>query len=348
MSLRDFLSPVTRFLNPPPAVPLTQQARQLAQAGRYRAAIDLLADDSTDTLDLATLRDLVKWRNAAFDPGTPRADWPPALPDPFPGLDGIPEIAVGELTGAILGGAILHHGSLLVRGLITPEQTASLAALVNRAIDAAQTKDAEETPWHAPYQLDLADGMDLGRGFVNASGSVWTADSPRALADFIAFLKAHGVVREIEEYLGERAFLSVAKSTLRRVPPDTSTGWHQDGAFLGTDLRTVNCWLALSDCGDGEAPGLDVYPRRLDRFVEMGTRDAFAWWVVSDGAADDLVAETVPIASPSFKAGDALLFDQMNLHRTGARPNLKRPRLAIESWFFAGSAFPMKQIPLAL
>ena len=131
------------------------------------------------------------------------------------------------------------------------------------------------------------------------------------------------------------------------MPADTSAGWHQDGAFLGADIRTVNCWLGLSDCGD-DAPGLDFYPRRLNDYVEMGTRDAFAWWVVSDGVVDDLAAETVPIVSPKFKAGDALLFDQLFLHRTGARPNLTRPRLAIESWFFAGSAFPMDQIPIAL
>jgi ectoine hydroxylase-related dioxygenase (phytanoyl-CoA dioxygenase family) len=151
----------------------------------------------------------------------------------------------------------------------------------------------------------------------------------------------------IEEYLGERAFLSVGKGTLRCVPPDTFTAWHQDGAFLGPQTRTVNCWLALSDCGD-DAAGIDLYPRRLDHLVEMGTRGAYAWWQVGQGVVDDLAAKTVPVVSPLFKAGDALLFDHFFLHRTGARPNLKRPRLAIESWFFAGSTFPMKQIPLAL
>jgi hypothetical protein len=344
MSLMDFLNPVTRFLKPASAA---DRARQQAEAGRYRAAIDLLADENADTLDLGTLRDLVKWRTAAFDPGPSRPDWPPALPDPFPGLDGVPEIAGSELTAPILGGAILHHGSLLVRGLITPQQTDSLAAVVTQAIDAGQQKDAEISPWHAPYELPAEGNEDLGRGFVKASGSLWSADSPRALADFIAFMKTHNVVRAIEEYLGERAYLSVLKSTLRRVPADTQTAWHQDGAFLGANIRTVNCWLALSDCGD-DAPGLDLYPRRLDYLVEMGTRGAFAWWVASDGVVDDLVAETVPIVSPLFKAGDALLFDQLFLHRTGARPNLRRPRLAIESWFFAGSVFPMQQIPIAL
>ena len=54
------------------------------------------------------------------------------------------------------------------------------------------------------------------------------------------------------------------------------------------------------------------------------------------------------VAAPRFKAGDALLFDQMFLHRTGVRPGMTRERLAIESWFFAGSTFPMEQMPIAL
>jgi ectoine hydroxylase-related dioxygenase (phytanoyl-CoA dioxygenase family) len=185
-----------------------------------------------------------------------------------------------------------------------------------------------------------------GRSFVIDGGAVWTADSPRALFDFIAFLKRHRVIRVIEEYFGERAFLSLGKSALRIVPPTTQTNWHQDGAFLGRELRTVNVWLALTDCGV-DASGLDIFPKRLTDLVETGTRGAAFDWSVGE----DLVAEmarTVPVATPTFKAGDALLFDQLFLHRTGVRPGMTRERLAIESWFFAGSAFPMKQMPLAL
>lgn len=344
MALLKLLDPVRRLLAP--AEPVTVRARQLAAAGRHREAIDLLAAVPTDEIDFETLRDLVRWRNAAFAPETGRPDWPPALPDPFPGIQGPPEIAAKALTAEILGGAIQHHGCLLVRGLIDAKQTKRLAEVVARAIDAGGA-GAQPSPWYAPYPLQPGDGMTEGaRKFVTGGGAVWTADSPHALADFLAFLKTHGVVRVIEEYLGERAFLSIGKSTLRRVPPDTTTGWHQDGRFLGADIRTVNCWLALSDCGD-DAPGLDLFPVRETAMVESGTEGAFDWWVVGEGVADKL-AETTPVVAPLFKAGDALLFDQMLLHRTGARPGLTRERLAIESWFFAGSTFPMKQMPLAL
>src|SRR6202012_2201968 len=125
-------------------------------------------------------------------------------------------------------------------------------------------------------------------------------------------------------------------------PPTTRTSWHQDGAFLGEGIRTVNVWLTLSDCGE-DAPGLDIFPKRLDTLVEMGTKGAVAWWTAGDGVLDEMTKAT-PMVTPIFKAGDAMLFDQLFLHRTGVRPGMTRERLAIESWFFAGSTFPMMQM----
>ena len=62
--------------------------------------------------------------------------------------------------------------------------------------------------------------------------------------------------------MGERPALSVKKSTLRRVPVDTQTDWHQDGAFIGEDIRTCNGWIALTDCG-GDPPGVELVPPRV-------------------------------------------------------------------------------------
>ena len=332
------------------AAGLVGQARALAEAGRYRDAIDLLASRPPESLDHRTLGDLVVWRNAAFDPEPGQAQWPVRYADPFPGAQTPPEIQVQDLSVEILGGAIQHHGSLIVRGMINAEQADHLEQVVRKAFAACASvgvgNQAEDSNgWYAPYPLKPGDGLDgIARAF--DPGGVWTGDSPRALSDFIAFLKAHGVIRVIEDYLGERSFLSLGKSTLRIVAPDSGAGWHQDGAFLGRDIRTVNVWLALTDCGV-DAPGLDVYPRRLNDFAEMGTRDALAWWVVANGVIEDM-GKVVPIQAPVFKAGDAMLFDQLYLHRTGVRPGMTRERLAIESWFFAGSTFPMQQMPLAL
>jgi hypothetical protein len=134
------------------------------------------------------------------------------------------------------------------------------------------------------------------------------------------------------------------KTTLRRVPLDTSTDWHQDGAFLGDGIRTVDVWLSLSSCGV-DAPGLDIVPRRLDHLVETGTGDAkFSWSIAA--AEVERAAGATPVCRPSFEPGDALLFDDLFLHRTACDATMTRERYAIETWFFAPSSYPSAQIPL--
>lgn len=291
-------------------------------------------------------------RNAAAAVGGPpvRTPWPPNLPDPRPDWSsGLPEVNRERLSGDVIGGSILHHGSLLVRGLIDERGVRRLVGVLERAFEdaaaALQGHDPRPDSYFSRYPLGTDSEMtEEGRVFVMRDGGVWTADSPPAMTVLIEELRRAGIVQAIEDYLGEPAYLSVGKSTLRKVPPTSGAGWHQDGAFLGADIRTVNCWLALSDCGE-DSPGLDIYPGRLDYIVETGTQDApYAW------AVGDAVVEALPRrwAAPRFKAGDALFFDQLMLHRTGVRPGMVRDRLAIESWMFAGSTFPARQIPLAL
>jgi len=48
-----------------------------------------------------------------------------------------------------------------------------------------------------------------------------------------------------------------------------------------------------------------------------------------------------------FAAGDALLFNQMTLHRTAVdAATMTGERYAIESWFFPPSAYPTGQLPI--
>jgi ectoine hydroxylase-related dioxygenase (phytanoyl-CoA dioxygenase family) len=124
----------------------------------------------------------------------------------------------------------------------------------------------------------------------------------------------------------------------------SGTNWHQDGAFLGMDIRTVNVWITLSDCGI-EAPGLDVVPRRLDALLPTGTEGAIFDWSTGDPVVRAAAGDT-PVVRPQFRAGDALLFDQMFMHRTAADPAMKHDRYAIESWFFAPSRYPQDQLGL--
>jgi hypothetical protein len=139
--------------------------------------------------------------------------------------------------------------------------------------------------------------------------------------------------------------VSANKSVLRRVKPDAGSAWHQDGAFMG-NVMALNVWLSLSRCGD-VAPGLDIVPKRIEEIVETGTDGALFNWSVSPAVAEREAGEA-GIVRPIFNPGDAVLFDDRCLHATAVDPSMTKTRYAIESWFFAPSAFPDGYAPIAL
>ncbi len=332
-------------------------ARRRAESGDFVGAIALATDALRIADDGRLMADLVGWRLKGFAAArhAPARDtWPPSLPDPFPGLAGIPEIAASGLTADILGGAILHHGCLKVAGLVPADRAEQLRLGVERALAARDAYHAAaeaggadpaalaDPGWYVPADVpELADD----RPWVENGGAVWTSDTPPMLSALIDTFGQSGVIDHIEQFMGERPGLSVGKSTLRRVPITSGTDWHQDGAFLGRDVRSVNVWLALSDCGV-DASGLDVVAQRLPYVVQTGSHGAWFDWSVGQGMVDVLAEGGAPVVSPAFKAGDALLFDHLLLHRTGITPSMTKSRWAVESWFFAPSFYPMKQVPL--
>jgi ectoine hydroxylase-related dioxygenase (phytanoyl-CoA dioxygenase family) len=339
----------------------TTQQRELSQvldcaeafvaAGNFRLAIDI-ATAANHSLHAPELeRRIMHWRANAFptmDAKNAPSSWPQSFADPFPGIRGVPEIEFAKLSVEIIGGAFQHHGSLLVRGLTTREQAADLQAGIDRALKARDQYNTGETAekigsWYAETPLDTATGTMRGWG-----GSLWMADSPRMMYDILKLYEQRGLLGLVSEYLEEPLALSIGKSTLRRMEPGGPPhDWHQDGAFLGKDVRTVNVWLSLSDCGK-DAPGLDVVGERLPGVVQTGSHGAAFHWSVGAGLVTDLEQAGTPVVSPVFRPGDALLFDQLMLHRTAVRPEMNKPRYAIESWFFTPSTFPMEQGPIVV
>ena len=207
---------------------------------------------------------------------------------------------------------------------------------------------AETAPWFVQFKPTAGvAGKPPIRSWMRDDGGVWTADSPRMLDRLVRCFRRVRLDETLGGYFGERPLLSVDKSTLRRVPVGLkSADWHQDGAFLGEGVRTVNVWLALSRCGgDTDTAGLDVVPRRLPRVLETGTEGAWFDWSVGQALVDRVAADA-PVETPLFEAGDALLFDELFLHRTAGGEHIQRERYAIESWFFAPSAYPPDYLPL--
>ena len=333
-----------------------KRADALVRAGNWRDAIDVLTEANREVPVLSVEQRLVCLRLHAFEQ-MPRQEntacWPPdALSgDCFQGLQGIPEIIPAQLTANTLASGVLHHGALIVRGLLSGVTAAALAADVERAVTARNALVAgqlqTDNPWGAPPACLKKYALGVGRKFIAETGGVWAVDAPRALFHVMDTYEQLGLRSLLTQYFEDVPCLSVRKWVLRRVSPlPAEPDWHQDGAFMGLGVRSVNLWIALNRCGGNlDTPGIDLIPRRLNTLVQTGTDGARFDWVVGPALVEREFRDT-PAVRPVFEAGDALFFDHTNLHRTAYSPSITQPRYAIESWFFAAGKASDKQIPM--
>jgi hypothetical protein len=327
------------------------QAEELIAAGDLTAAIERLTNANRVNRDCSIERKLVRLRRSAGRlalgaEAPPRRRIAPASP-----AGPIVEIAARDLTLDALVGGIAHSGCLLVRGLVTPSRADELARGIDATFDAYDSAESDgpvDPCWFEAHTMPDRESPGLPAPFrrrlLRQDGGLWTADSPRMLFETFEVMHDSGLAALMDEYFQERPLLSAIKGTLRRVAPfEMIGGWHQDGAFLGTDILSLNVWLALSECGE-RAPGLDIVPRRLDGVLPRDERAQFDWSVSDEGVVE--AAADVGVVRPHFGPGDGLLFDHLLLHRTGADASMVDDRYAIESWFFAPSAYPDRQLPI--
>jgi hypothetical protein len=313
----------------------------LEREGRLAEAVSAYEARNRACPDGRIEQHLVRLRRAAFahQPPAQRAPWPTdtaEVPAPDPRI-GLPVVGPRELSSGLVRSAIAKHGSLYVRGLFDSEQVrrmrnATECAIAARAA-AMQGAPRERT---ATWYDELEDVPNGGaRSFVSVDGSVVAGDSPRGFFLLLETFREIGIDRHVAGFFGERPAISFEKCTLRRTPPGSGSSWHQDGAFLGENIRSLNVWVSLSRCGR-RSPGIEIVQRRIERLLPTG--GYFDWDV-----APATVAKEFPglrPTAPEFEPGDGLLFDHLCLHRTSSLPGMTETRYAIESWFFAPSAYP--------
>lgn len=333
-------------------------ATALEGEGRFLQAVELLTEANRAAPSAELDVRLVKLRNKAFAQlGISGSDYAAAGPmqaEIDPDGAGLPGVGASELSASLIRRAFLEFGSLIVRGLVPEEHAARLQTGIDRAFAGRDSHleglpVQETTPWYHPFEPapEYGDTVALGRGFVGKGSGLWIADSPRLMFDLLETFEQAGVRQVVSEYLGERPAISVNKGTLRRAAPKVGTEWwHQDGAFLGSEIRSINIWVSLNHSGV-DAPGLEVVPKRLETIVDKGTEGADFHWSVGDPVVERVSGGA--LARPVFGPGDALLFDHLCLHRTGSDASMTKTRYATETWFFAPSAYPdpLEQVPLA-
>jgi hypothetical protein len=278
------------------------------------------------------------------DSGFPDPDYSALSSDGSP----LAEIAPGDLTPEALRAGILLSGGVLVRGLVPGTRAEDIAREIDRAFTERERYDADKSfndRYYIPFEHDPRRGITPPRNFIEAGGGVLAVDSPMLSFEISELFRAARLPELVAGYLREPALIAGDKATLRKAEPKVSGAWHQDGKFMG-EVKALNLWLALSECGR-RAPGLDLVPRRLEAHVATQTDEAMMPNQVSQRAAEEAAGD-VPILRPSFEPGDALLFDELFLHKTASDPRMRRPRFAIENWFFGPSGFPENYVPLAL
>jgi hypothetical protein len=335
---------------------LDDRATALVDEGRIFDAIAELTAANRLASDPRVESRLLHLRHEAYDAigeQHPPEVWPRVVPDQF-ATAGVPELDRADVTADLLASAVTNHGCLHVRGLLDADGTRRMTEAIDEAFRACDARQyTEPDVWPGTWFTTFHPGPrypkpeNFHRAWVRHAGGVLAADSPPAFFVMAELFEEAGLREVVGGYLGEQPVLAVDKVTLRRVPLDLKVGeWHQDGAFLGDGIRSLNVWLALTDCGGDEpSPGLELVPRRVTSLLERGTDGAYFPWSIGHDLVMRECADT-PTVRPTFRAGDALLFDDLLVHRTALDPSHTRERYAIESWFFGSTHYPDTSTPV--
>lgn len=335
------------------------KVERFIESGEWGPALELLMAENNQRPHSKLERRLIDLRIRAFRESNwpaPDVEWPPvhnALPSQ--GTD-LPEIERSALSADTLRSAVMGNGGLIVRGLMDQSTVEEMRENIDRTLSAKlgpieKSQGLDRGSWYTRSpEVKGGPAQFFAQGTENksASASVWAVDSPRTASQLIQFYRSIKLHALLHDYFSEPVALSVKKWVLRRVAPDNGSvsGWHQDGRFLGDGIRTVNLWVPLTECGgDAKAPGMEIVGGGNKTIFETGTHGAPFEWTVGQGLVDGLGPES-PVLCPKFAPGDGLFFDHYNLHRTAFGTDHTEVRYALESWFFAASRAPAKQIPV--
>ena len=307
---------------------------ELLVAGDFAGARELVAGVDPHLTDGDLARIDLQLRHHAYRlvsaTPEPAAVWPPVTTPSDEPVD----IPADEMTVQAVINGVRDHGYIIVRGLFDERTCGEFRTMIDTVFEVMNDPEAADPDWFT-YLCDT-DGNLVSPWFRDvkhwAESTIPVPDSPVMAGAVLQEFQRAGVPELVRGYLGAPPALTLEKWNVRRVPPTTGTSWHQDGAFMGTHLHTLNLWVTLSDCGQ-QASGLDMLDMRLDEVVTTGAPGAHFDWDVSPQTVEEIRGDA-EVLSPDFQAGDAVFFDQFLLHRTGVKPRISEVRYALESWFF--------------
>lgn len=242
--------------------------------------------------------------------------------DLFSGETRIPEISSRDLTPKAIASGVLFHGALLVRGLYNGEQLRNLS-------NAAEFE----------YAKKIRDPKSIISTF-----------------SFCKLMEAYeqsGLLSAVKGYLGEDSVIALERARLRYRDKQAGSGlaWHQDGSYFGQKCYALNCWAAITECGRNNT-GLSIVPRRnherlgADEIEKSKMKFGKASLDYGNKILKKYIPDEQGIVSPVFQPGDAIIFDEMTLHRTASVPKVSMHQIVSISWFFSQSRLPIYKTPL--
>jgi hypothetical protein len=248
----------------------------------------------------------------------------PQATDLFADTVGLPEIPAEELSRDTLAAGILHHGALLVRHLYSED-------LLTRLQGIAVSREG----------IDREDNSPLGC-------------SPHTFFQLLSIYQDCGLLDAVRGYLDDEPVVFGERSKLRqhRAGRDkyAAIPWHQDVNFFGRKSYAINCWAAVTSCGE-DNPGLNIVPVRTDKRHRWDGDDGIAPLDYGRSLTPqelDLIRGNQAVAHPVLQPGDALLFDEMTVHQTALSRWVQREQVVTISWFFRASGFPAWGTPIAI
>jgi hypothetical protein len=280
----------------------------------------------------------------------------------------VPEIDAADLSLEILKKSVREHGCLIVRNFFCAGDVETMKAFVDHSFainnnrgsllnkyllkppDLAsvlkQTREniREMKKVNSTYSNTVATGLKLNH-VLGLNKSHLTAQTPIVTEKLLHLFERKQLKPLLKAYFGNDPCVSVYKWVLRKSdPPANAIDFHQDGAFMGDEIASLNCWIPLTNCGTGyDVHGLDIVPIRLMNTFQKGS--GVMDWTISANALVEEYTEKA-IVTPTFRKGDLLFFDHLLVHRSQSLPHFSQRRYAIETWFFDSLNFPKNQIPI--
>lgn len=129
--------------------------------------------------------------------------------------------------------------------------------------------------------------------------------------------------------------------------------YHQDQGFYpqftgiedGNTHIIINAWIPLDDCGK-DAPGLEVYPQKLDTLIrtikpEKNQKTGIYDYIEIDESNVAQHVDAARLWKPEYKVGDVMLMTNHTLHRTHMADSMTKSRTSVEIRS-TSTAFPLK------